>query len=195
MSYRDTVLMTAYQELAQPVHWKNNEARILDYFLVSTGKTWTKKTAMEISWCSYFVHWCLVKGGMSPLPMVGSSGELGKMGSVGRFMKPAGGVYESFPVGKKNYRPKPGDMYNRPVPNNHIGFISDVREVGDGTYEIRSIDGNSGPLGFSPFFDITYGRKIGYGFIYQPPGWRKLTADCWYINLCDEVEPEKMNNY
>lgn len=195
MSYRDTVLMTAFKELSPPVHWKNNESRILEYFKTSTGTNWTKKAALEISWCSYFVHWCLVQGGMSPLPLVGNSGDLGKMGSVGRFMKPSGGVYESYPVYKKNYRPKPGDMYNRPKPNNHIGFISDVREAEDGTFEIRSIDGNSGPINFSPLFDISHGRKIGYGFIYQPDGWRKLTGDCWYIQLCDDpVEPEKMTN-
>lgn len=185
MSFRDTVLMAAYQELSVPVHWKTHESRILDYFKVSTGVTYTKKAALEVSWCSYFVHWCLVQGGMNPLPMVGTAGSLGSMGSVGRFMKPSGGVYESFPVIKKNYRPKPGDMYNRPTPNNHIGFISDVREGANGKFEIRSIDGNSGPMGFSPFFDISHGRKIGYGFIYQPEAWRTLADECWYIQLCE----------
>jgi hypothetical protein len=196
MSYRDTVLYTAYQELQKPVHWKQHEAQILDYFQVSTGIPWTKSTALQISWCSYFVHWCLVKGGMSPLPRVGTgvqlyNRELQKdMGSVGRFMKPSGGVYESFPVGKKNYVPKPGDMYNRPVPNNHIGFISDVRTGKNGNYEIRSIDGNSGPLGFHLLFDGTINPAtgktwIGAGFVYQPDGWRTLTPDCWYIQLCD----------
>lgn len=186
MSYRDTVLYTAYQELSFPVRWQTHEARILDYFKVSTGLDYTKKDAMEVSWCSYFVHWCLFTGGMQPLPQVGTAGTLGGMGSIGRFMKPNGGVYESFPVYKKNYVPQPGDMYNRPVPNNHIGFISDVREAKNGNYEIRSIDGNSGPMGFSAYFDITYGRKIGYGFIYQPDDWRQLTPDCWYIKLCDD---------
>lgn len=186
MSYRDVVLYVANQELTFPVHWKLFESRILDYFRVSTGMTFTKRQAMEISWCSYFVHWCLVKAEMEPLPQVGLPKTLGKMGSVGRFMQPSGGVYESFPVYKKNYQPRPGDMYNRPVPNNHIGFISDVREVGGGNFEIRSIDGNSGPAGFSPYFDISYGRKIGYGFIYQPPVWRRLSNDCWYIKLSDD---------
>lgn len=186
MSYRDTVLMTAFQELAQPVHWKNHEARILDYFRVSTGKTTTKKAALEVSWCSYFVHWCLVQGGMSTLPKVGTAEELGGMGSVGRFMKPNGGAFESFPVGKKNYEPKPGDMYFRPVPNNHIGFISEVQQDANGKWKVRSIDGNSGPQAFSPLFDMSHGRKIGYGFIYQPDGWRSLTDDCWYIQLCED---------
>lgn len=186
MSYRDTVLSAAYQELAAPVHWKNHEHRILDYFSTSTGINFTKKAALEVSWCSYFVHWCLVKGGMQPLPRVGTPGTLGKMGSVGRFMKNSGGVYDAYPVYKKQYRPRPGDMYNRPVPNNHIGFISEVRESANGTFEVRTIDGNSGPMAFSPFFDMSHGRKIGYGFIFQPGGWRKLTGDCWYIKLCDE---------
>lgn len=197
MSYRDTVLYNAYNELNLPVHWKQYEARILDYFLVSTGTPFTKAQALEVSWCSYFVHWCLVKGGMSPLPMVGKPEELidprtkdnpkkKMMGSVGRFMKPNGGVYDAFPVGLKNYTPQPGDMYFRPVPNNHIGFIAEVREGKNGVFEIRSIDGNSGPLSFSPYFDMSHGRKIGYGFIYQPDGWRTLSPDCWYIKLCDD---------
>jgi len=186
MSYRDTVLAVAYQELSQPVHWKAHEARILDYFRVSSGVNYAKAQALEVSWCSYFVHWCLVKGGMQPLPQVGTAGTLGDMGSVGRFMKGKGGVYDTYNVAKKEYQPKPGDMYYRPTPNNHIGFISDVREAGNGAYEIQSIDGNSGPMGFSPFFDISHGRKIGYGFIFQPDSWRKLAGECWYIKLCDE---------
>jgi len=186
MSYRDTVLYAAYQELEKPVHWKNHEQRILDYFKISTGADYTKAEALEVSWCSYFVHWCLFRGGAKPLPKVGKASQLGKMGSIGRFIKSRGGVYDAYGVVFKNYAPQPGDMYYRPVPNDHIGFIADVREAGNGTYEIRSIDGNSGPMGFSPLFDMSHGKKIGYGFIYQPDGWRKLTNDCFYIKLTDE---------
>jgi hypothetical protein len=186
MSYRDTVLYNAYNELLLPVHWKKYESRILDYFQVSTGLAYTKKDALEVSWCSYFVHWCLAKGGMQVLPRVGTAASLGSMGSIGRFMKVNSGVYEAYPVYQKKYTPKPGDMYNRPNPNNHIGFIADVREAGNGNYEIRTIDGNSGPMAFSPYFDMSFGRKIGYGFINQPDGWRKLSGDCWYIKLCDD---------
>ena len=74
----------------------------------------------------------------------------------------------------KNYVPKPGDMYYRPIPNHHIGLISNVRSAANG-YEILSIDGNSGPNCYSPYFDMSEGRKIGYGFIYQPSTWRKLS--------------------
>lgn len=186
MSYRDTVLFTAYQELAAPVHWKAHKDRILDYFKISTGVTYTKPQALEVSWCSYFVHWCLFKAGMSPLPQVGTAATLGKMGSVGRFMQGKGGVYEAYNVAQKSYAPQPGDMYYRPTPNNHIGFISDVRDDGNGGYEIMSIDGNSGPHGWSAYFDMEYGKKIGYGFIYQPEKWRKLAGECWYIKLTDD---------
>ena len=192
MSYRDTVVATALQELSLPVHWKTGERRILEYFRTSTGTSFTKHQALQVSWCSYFVHWVLAAAGMQTLPMVGTAGSLGKLGSVGRFMKinGAGGVYDSYPVTDKKYQPKPGDMYHRPTPNNHIGFISDVREAGNGSYEIRSIDGNSGPLANSPYFDMSEttvtNHPIGYGFIYQPSGWRKLADECWYIQLCDE---------
>ncbi len=62
---------------------------------------------------------------------------------------------------------------------------SDARDAGGGHYEIKTIDGNSAPLGFSPLFDMSHGRKIGYGFIYQPLDRRQLTSDCYYIELCE----------
>jgi len=164
------------QDFNEPVHWAKYESRILDYFQYSTGKPYTKHSALTISWCSYFVHWCLWKANVFPLPHVG--------GSIPRFLKSYGGAYQDYPVFLKNYTPKPGDMYYKPIPNNHIGFISDVRSAGNG-YEIRSIDGNSGPKGYSSYFDMSEGRKIGYGFIYQPPIWRQLTNNDVYIKLCD----------
>ncbi len=75
-------------------------------------------------------------------------------------------------------------MYYRPTPNNHIGFIAEVKEAANGRFEIRSVDGNSGPS-FSTMFDMSHGRKIGYGFIYSPPGFRRLADECYYIKLCD----------
>ena len=177
---RARVLLVAngelHAKLNEPVHWAKYESRILDYFQYSTGKSFTKHSALTISWCSYFVHWCLWKANVTPLPRIG--------GSIPRFLKSHGGVYQDYPVYLKNYVPKPGDMYYHPIPNNHIGFISDVRTAGNG-YEIRSIDGNSGPHGYSPYFDMSEGRKIGYGFIYQPPIWRKLSNNDVYIKLCD----------
>ena len=173
---RAQVLSFANAELSKPVHWAKYESRILEYFKYSTGKTYTKHSALTISWCSYFVHWCLWQANVSPLPRIG--------GSIPRFLKSHGGVYQDYPVFLHQYVPKPGDMYYHPIPHNHIGFISEVRSAGKG-YEIRTIDGNSGPPGWSPYFDISEGRKIGYGFIYQPPGWRKLTNNDFYIKLCD----------
>jgi hypothetical protein len=102
MSYRDTVLATAYEELKKPVHWAVHESRILEYFRVSTGEAFTK-----------------------------------------------------------------------------------ARAGSRGAREIRSIDGNSGPSGFSPLFDMSHGKKIGYGFIYQPKDWRQLADECWFIKLTD----------
>jgi hypothetical protein len=189
MSFRDTVLMNAFDEAGKPVHWAKHEDRILEYFAVSTGRSWTKEEALEISWCSYFVHWCLVRGGMQPLPAVGTSAQLGKMGSVGRFIRQFGGVYPGLPVvGPAAYRPRPGDMYYRPMPHDHIGLIAEVGAASGRTYQIRTIDGNSGPEGFSPLFDMTSGdgvHKIGYGFIYQPTEWKTLDNTCWYVRLCD----------
>ncbi len=178
--------MQALAEAGAPERWSDYESRILDYFQVSTGQSWTKKNALEVSWCTYFVHWVLVRAGLQPLPKIGVPAQLGDMGSVGRFLKNRGGVYDAYPVGQRKYRPSPGDMYYRPSPNNHVGLISDVREVASNRFEVRTIDGNSGPLSFSPYFDMSEGRKIGYGFVYQPNGWRRLEDECWYIQLCPE---------
>jgi peptidoglycan hydrolase-like protein with peptidoglycan-binding domain len=159
----------------EPVHWAKYESRILEYFQYSAGNTFTKQSALTISWCSYFVHWCLWKANMIPLPHVG--------GNIPRFLKGKGGAYQEYPIFMKNYQPKPGDMYYLPNSNNHIGFISDVRPAAKG-YEIRSIDGNSGPkYGFSKYFDAS--GKIGGGFIYQPTAWRHLSDSGFYIKLCD----------
>ena len=60
--------------LNEPVHWAKYENRILEYFKYSTGNNnFTKHSAHTISWCSYFVHWCLWKAHVSPLPHVGGS--------------------------------------------------------------------------------------------------------------------------
>ena len=115
MSYRDTVLFTALLEAEKPVHWKSHENRILEYFTVSSGISYTKSLALEVSWCSYFVHWCLFKGGMKVLLKVGTASQLGKMGSIGRFVKSYGGVYQNYGVFRRNYHPKPGDMHHRPI--------------------------------------------------------------------------------
>lgn len=181
MSYRDTVLQAAYDELADPpTNWHDYPERILDYFYVSTAHPTTRDAALKISWCSYFVHWCLVQGGMSILPRVGSPADLGKMTSIGRFIKAYGGVYDAYNVGAKNYVPQPGDMFYKPSPNNHIGLISDVRSAGNGNVQIRSINGNSGhPYGSSYYF----GNKIGKGYVFQPAGWTALDSSCWYIQL------------
>lgn len=172
---RGRVIRVAKDELRKPVHWAKYETRILEYFKYSTGRSFTKSSALTISWCSYFVHWCLWKAQVHPLPHVG--------GSIPRFLKSKGGAYKEHPVYLRNYTPMPGDMYYCPIPKNHIGIISEVRPSGNG-YEIRTIDGNSGPHGYSPYFDMSEGRKIGYGFIYQPTGWRKLTNNDFYIQLC-----------
>jgi hypothetical protein len=83
---------------------------------------------------------------MNPLPMAGAAG---KGNAIGHFMKSTGGGQEAYPVAQKKYRPQPGDMYNMLHPNNHIGFIREVQDAGNGMYKIHTIDGNSGPLGLS----------------------------------------------
>lgn len=158
----------------EPVHWAKYENQILQYFQYSAGQSYTKQSALTISWCSYFVHWCLWKANVLPLPHIG--------GNIPRFLKSKGGAYQDYPIFMNNYVPQIGDMYYLPASKDHIGLISDVRPAGKG-YEIRSIDGNSGPkYSFSTYFDPS--GKIGAGFIYQPPTWRQLSGNGFYIQLC-----------
>lgn len=185
MADRTKVISIASDEASKPVYWKMYESRILEYFKTSTGHDWKKADALKISWCTYFAHWVLVQAKVTPLPAVGNASELGAVhGSTGRFMKPFGGVYDSYPAAIGKYTPRPGDLYYRPAHSNHIGIIVDVAADGK---SITTVDGNSGPAGFSPYFDMSHGRLIGYGFIMRSAGTKILNeANDFYIALPDD---------
>ncbi len=163
---RDRVVsLTTSQGLAQ-VNWKMHEQNILDYFKTSTGRSdWTKHTALQISWCTYFVHWVLVRAGVSPTPHVGDSNSLGKLNSCSRFIKSMGGCYDSLPLEKAT--PQPGDMFYKPVPNNHIGLIIKVEPNG----AIWSVNGNSGPDNGGPLYDTSEITKDDKGVVHHPIGY------------------------
>jgi len=61
---------------------------------------------------------------------------------------------------KSGYKPKPGDLYFR-ADGQHIGSITGVNP----DKSLITVDGNGGPYGFDARFDMTYGNKIGKGFI------------------------------
>jgi CHAP domain-containing protein len=180
MGYAERVTSIASGEADARVAWKTHEARILEYFQISTGKVWTKRAAFDISWCTYFVHWVLWKAGVQPFPLAGTSTELkGVHGSVGRFLKGKGGVYQEHAVYQHKYTPKAGDLYYQPNPSNHVGIIEKV----DGK-KIWTIDGNSGPKGWDARFDMSFNKSlIGYGFIYRPPLGKTLGSNDFYIEL------------
>ncbi|HEX4808038.1 MAG TPA: CHAP domain-containing protein [Bryobacteraceae bacterium] len=184
MSYRTDIVKIALDEASKPVHWKAFESRILEYFKTSTGHDWKKVNALKISWCTYFAHWVLAQAKVSPLPAAGNSNELNAVhGSTGRFMKRFGGVYQDYAAATRKYTPRPGDLYYRPAHNDHIGVIVAVSADGK---SITTVDGNSGPMGFSPYFDMSYGRQIGYGFIMKSAGTKILNeANDIYIALPD----------
>ena len=179
MSLRDDVVRIARGEAAKPVAWSTDENRILEYFAASTGQVWDKKRALTISWCSYFVHWVLLQAKVNPTPKVGTGTSLGKLGSIGRFMKSFGGVYADRSVQLHDYRPIPGDMFYLPVPHDHIGIIVDVQDLKGGQYQIDTINGNSGPDGPSPLFDSS--PLIGKNFVFRRS--RQLPGNSWYIKL------------
>lgn len=184
MYNREWVAKIAGWEADYEIAWKTHESRILDYFFVSTGSTaWTKKSAMQISWCTYFVHWVITIAGVRPLPKVGTSEELKSVGgSVGRFWKgeEKTSIYRLHPVYKKNYLPQRGDLYYLNNAQQHVGII----EYAD-QHTIWTVDGNSGPSGWHAKFDMTYGKKIGYGFIYRPVKPKKLSNNDFYIEIPD----------
>ncbi len=188
MSVREDVVRIAKQEADNKVSWKNNENRILEYFKASTGKTWTKSDALKISWCTYFAHWVLIQAKVEPKAKVGVPDDLNEVGgSVGRFMKNKGGVYDSQPANGV-YTPKAGDLYYLPVPNNHVGIIVGV-EAG----KVYTVDGDSGPLDhtkgndpdnrFGDFQLVNWHSIIGGGMIFKPPLPKKLKPSEFYIAL------------
>lgn len=180
MANAERVVSVAALEADKRVAWKTHEATILEYFRISTGQGWTKREAFNISWCTYFVHWVLWKAGVQPLPLPGTSASLKSVsGSVGRFLKLKGGVYQEHAAYRKKYTPKPGDMYYQPNPSNHVGLIEKV----DGQ-KIWTIDGNSGPAAYDERFDMSFNKKlIGYGFIYRSPVGKTLGSNDFYIEL------------
>ena len=155
MSSRDRVVSIANDEIDKyGVTWVTHEHHILEYFLVATGRSWTKKEAIKISWCTYFAHWVVKRAGVLPLPKVGTTNP------TARFMKKRyGGAYKEHLI-DGGYRPKPGDLYFR-AEHQHIGIITGVNS----DRSLITVDGNGGTSGFDPRFDMTYGNQIGKGFI------------------------------
>lgn len=168
---RNQIVTIASQETIRQVNWKANEARILEYFLASTGKPFTKQEAQKISWCSYFVHWVLLQcnagagiavGIPQSLPMVqNGKGKEHRVTSVGRFFNDQGGPFQSHPA-QGDYVPKPGDMFYLPkiknkyeqwVPVHHIGLVTKVEADGK---SIWTANGNSGDRNGHGPYDLTY---------------------------------------
>jgi hypothetical protein len=188
MSCRDDVIRIALGEASSKVCWRTHEARILEYFKLSTGRDYTKAEALRVSWCTYFVHWVLDQAKVTPKPAVGTSDALASVGgSVGRFMKKYGGAFEIKPA-TSDYTPRPGDMYNLLKPNNHVGII-----VGVQAGQIFSVDGDSGPPDMTKAHDpdgrfgdyqlVNWKTIIGGGMIFKPPQAKRLGADDSYIIL------------
>lgn len=185
MDYRSKILEIAdYEASTPPTNWNDSPDTILEYFKLSTGLDTTMNSALQVSWCSYFVHWCVDQAGLKNKVKVGPPEKLGSMGSVGRFRRSQGGAFQDYAVAYKKYVPKPGDLYNRASPNNHIGIVADVKMVGKRVM-IQSYDGNSGPQWFSEYFHKGK-RTLGYGFVNYRSVWFELTgANDWWMSLSD----------
>ena len=130
------------------VNWNNpdGERQILDYFLASTQMPFTREAALKISWCTYFVVWVLLKAGVEPPPPTGPF--FSNNFSTARFFNnktivlpkgfaAVGGAYQGHSVG--SYSPQAGDLYYKPIPNNHIGIIDSVQADG----HLMLVNGNS----------------------------------------------------
>jgi hypothetical protein len=188
MSWRDDVIRIARQEADNKVCWRTHGSRILEYFKTSTGRDWSKAEALKLSWCTYFVHWVLVQAKVEPKVVVGVPNGLSCVGgSVGRFMKKYGGAFDIQPATASSI-PRPGDLYNQPKSNNHLGIIVGV-EAG----RIYTADGNSGPPDGTTVHDpdsrfgdyqlLNWKPIIGGGMVFRPPTPKRLGADDFYILL------------
>lgn len=190
MSYVDSIVAFAAGEEGKS--WKTDEARILEYFKASTGKSYTKAEAKTLSWCTFFVMWVLQKSQLNPVPLVGGTppenfstarfiasldGKTGPSNKTGSHSY--WGVYPAFSVASRSYQPKAGDLFYLPAADNHIGIIEEV--LADGS--ILTLNGNSGPAK-GEGFDARLETGIGGGFVFRKPrnlsdGKAKHVSACW----------------
>src|SRR5207248_5786428 len=114
MSFRDTVLFIGYQQLG--VSLKTNPDRVKEYIDASCSVR--VFDALQNSWCTHFVYWCVEKGGMGGKI---SKTPLGEM-SVKR-------MFNAFP---ETTSPQPGDLYYMKVvggkTTHHVGFVAEVND-------------------------------------------------------------------
>ena len=94
-------------------------------------------------WCASFVTWSLFMAGDTTLPHTASTA------SMKEYAEDAG-IYHDMSNSKSdyydpNYIPEPGDVfYRKTSEGGHVGFVSSVERNSDGSYTIRTIEGNSG---------------------------------------------------
>ena len=101
------------------------------------------------AWCASFVSWCLAMAGDTTLPYTARTSEI-RQNAIDL------GIYNDVRnPGSENYNPdyipKAGDVFYRPrydkdgkQVGGHVGFIASIEDNGDGTYTIRTIEGNTG---------------------------------------------------
>ena len=101
------------------------------------------------AWCASFVSWCLAMAGDTTLPYTARTSEIRQSaidsGLYRDVRNPGSKYYDA------DYVPKAGDVFYRPrydkagnQVGGHVGFITSVVDNGDGTYTIKTMEGNMG---------------------------------------------------
>lgn len=101
------------------------------------------------AWCASFVSWCLAMAGDTTLPYTAKTSEIKQSAiDLGIYNDVRNPDSESY---NADYIPKAGDVFYRPRYDKngnkiggHVGFIASIEDNGDGTYTIRTIEGNMG---------------------------------------------------
>ena len=113
---------------------------------------WYYEDKREIGWCSVFQIWCAYHSGMQLVKhkqdvTVGEADCISAMeGRVGNvyYVFEAHGRYQQ--ADKMEAIPKPGYLVIYGVrgstPYTHVGIVESVTEIGDGVYELTTIEGN-----------------------------------------------------
>ena len=107
---------------------------------------WYFDDQRKIGWCSCFVSWC---GNQAGLPLVKKK-EAEPLPDDAVFMSNEASVPNTFVVYQKTERitdiPRPGYEVIYGViggtPYTHVGMVESVKDLGDGVYELTTLEGN-----------------------------------------------------
>jgi len=160
---------------------------------------WFYQDNREIGWCSVFQIWCAYHSGMQ-LVKYKQDVAVGDGDAISAMEGRVGNVYYAFDqhgrwqqADKMEAIPKPGYLViygvRSSTPYTHVAIVESVKELGDGMYELTTIEGNlnTSVRRMNYRYDATPKKrytnmfKIPDAEITEENCQYKLQKDTWYI--------------